>query len=384
MPTIDDVILYVDDDTSNLVVLQAACADTFRVEIVSNGPAALEVMAHSEVAVLLADQRMPGMTGIELCEMTAERHPDTVRMLITAYADMSETVQAINRGKVSRYVRKPWDPAELKAVLRDSVDVYKTRMRLRHLERRFIETERTYALGVIAAGFAHEVRSPLASLVMNNDLARTRLGELQAALEPLGGVTPLHWELIEKIGRHVAAADQSAERLREITEGIDLSHRRTDTQITTDMHQILDLTLKLVRSTISRRAILETQVEPVPYVFGSPSKLGQVLTNLLINAVQAMPERPRAENLITIDLRAMDGSVELAISDNGIGMSAETLERIFDPFFTTKSEGGTGLGLAISKTIVEEAGGRIEVSSEEGQGSRFTVWLPVARGRART
>jgi signal transduction histidine kinase len=375
---IDDTVLYVDDDTSNLVVLQAACGQDFNVETVTSGSDALEFLARREVAVLLADQRMPGMTGVELFEVTAERYPDTVRVLITAFSDLSSAIDAINRGKIRRYLRKPWEPAELKAALREALDLYQTRRKLQQLERRMLETERTYALGVVAAGFAHEVRNPLASLTMNLDVAMLRLERLDASLRTGGLGDPSDDDGVAAVRQQLESAVQAVEQVRSITDGIDLSHRRSDSEAVADLRQVLDLTMTFVRSTLHRRARVETDLTDVPRVCGSPSKLGQVVTNLLVNAVQAMPDRPRDENVIRIELRSDDGSARLEVADNGSGIPDDMLPRVFDPFFTTKSQGGTGIGLAISKTIVEEAGGTIEVTSRVGEGTRFIVRLPVA------
>jgi len=375
---VDDTVLYVDDDTSNLVVLQAACGKDFKVETVTSGAEALDFLARREVAVLLADQRMPGMTGVELFEVTADRYPDTVRVLITAFSDLSSAIDAINRGKIRRYLRKPWEPAELKAALREALDLYQTRRKLQQLERRMLETERTYALGVVAAGFAHEVRNPLASLTMNLDVAMLRLDRLDQALRAGGLGDPMDAEGVSVIRQQLESAVQAVEQVRSITDGIDLSHRRSDSEAVADLRQVLDLTMTFVRSTLHRSARVETDLAEVPRVQGSPSKLGQVVTNLLVNAVQAMPDRPRGENVIRIELGSDGGSARLVVSDNGSGIPDDMVARVFDPFFTTKSQGGTGIGLAISKTIVEEAGGTIDVNSRVGEGTRFTVRLPVA------
>jgi signal transduction histidine kinase len=100
--------------------------------------------------------------------------------------------------------------------------------------------------------------------------------------------------------------------------------------------------------------------------------------NLLINALQALPDRPRGQNVVSLRLRPAGDFVRLEVEDNGAGIPQDVLGKIFDPFFTTKAHGGTGLGLAISKQIIEEVRGRISVESEVGRGTRFCVELPVA------
>jgi signal transduction histidine kinase len=376
----DDTILYVDDDNSNLVVLQATCADDFNVITAPSGPRALEILEEQEVAVLLVDQRMPGMTGVEVFEATKDLYPDTIRILITAYTDLNDAIDAINRGKIRRYLRKPWEPAELKAVLREAVETYRTRKKVNQLETRLLETERTYALGVVAAGVAHELRNPLAAMVMGLDLAQLRLDKLTTELRTGEPIRPEQLDVISKAREQVADATKAVAQVTEITKGLELSHRRRDEEVSADLCEIVNLTLTFVRAALLKRAQLETELADVPRVAGSPTKLGQVMTNLLVNAMQAMPDRPRADNRVTVVLRAEDEWVRLDVEDNGLGVPADVADRIFDPFFTTKTQGGTGLGLAISKRIVQEAGGTISVASEPGEWTRFTVRLPLASG----
>src|SRR5208283_1020624 len=110
-------VLYVDDDAPNLVVFEAACGSEFDVLTAENGTAALDIMRRQEVAILLTDQRMPGTSGVELAATVRDEFPDTIRLLITAYADLDSAIDAINWGQVHKYLRKPWDIRELKQAL---------------------------------------------------------------------------------------------------------------------------------------------------------------------------------------------------------------------------------------------------------------------------
>ena len=103
-------VLFVDDEEPNLVVFEAVCGDDFPVLTASSGAAGLELMREHEIGVVLTDQRMPGMTGIELLEKVETEYPETIRLLITAYSDLQAAEDAINRGHVRRYMRKPWEP----------------------------------------------------------------------------------------------------------------------------------------------------------------------------------------------------------------------------------------------------------------------------------
>jgi len=371
-------VLYVDDDAANLTVLQAACADEFDVVTAESAEVALAIMRQHEIAVLLVDQRMPGMTGVELFEATREHYPDAVRILITAYSDLTDAINAINRGQVRGYLRKPWEPEHLKATLRDALEVYDTRRKVRELERRLLETERVYSLGVVAASVAHELRSPLTALLTTLDLAEMRLKSMIDGLSSGRSIAPDEVESVKKVGDQISRAKQAVDQITEITSGIELSHRRRDEERTTDMKEVANLTLRCVRAELLKRAQIQVEIEPGPPVIGSPNKLGQVVMNLLINALQALPDRPRGQNLVSLRLRPAGDFVRLEVEDNGSGIPQDVLVKIFDPFFTTKTHGGTGLGLAISKQIIEEVRGRISVESELGRGTRFCVELPVA------
>lgn len=375
----NDTILYIDDDESNLVVLKATCSGELNVITASSGAEGLEILAEREVAVLLVDQRMPGMTGVEVFEIAQEKYPDAVRILITAFTDLTEAISAINRGHIRRYLRKPWEPQELKAALKEAVEIFQTRKKIADLETRLLETERTYALGVVAAGVAHELRNPLAAMSMNLELARMRLDTMNRSLARGESVDPAH---LLSLANALEKLDGAAENAKKIAEGLELTNRRSDQEQTADLGEILELTLKFMRAALLKRARLEIDRKQVPVVQGSPQELGQVLVNLLVNAMQAVPENQAAENVVGVRLVPGHdvGWVELHVYDNGEGIPEDLLARVFDPFFTTKTQGGTGLGLAISKKIVEESGGTISAVSEVGNGTEFTVRLPVAAG----
>ena len=315
-------VLYVDDDTANLVVLKATCQGEFDVITASSGPEGLEILKHREVAVLLVDQRMPGMSGVEVFEVAQKLYPDTIRILITAYSDLSDAINAINRGQIRRYIRKPWDPDELKAVLRDGIETFQIRRKVNQLETRLIETERTYALGVVAASVAHELRNPLAAMVMGVDLAKLRLDQLLGELHPGEDALLSKVDTLRKVRHQMDEIAAAADQVTEITKGMELGHRRSDEDVEADLGEIVELTLTFVRAALIKRAVVEVDLRPCPPVKGSPNKLGQVMTNLLVNAMQALPDRSRSENRIAVSLAPdeAEGWVRLAVEDNGEGI----------------------------------------------------------------
>ncbi|MDP9002008.1 MAG: response regulator, partial [Myxococcota bacterium] len=180
-------VLYVDDDEANLFVFEAACSNDFDVQTAPSAELALAIMRSHEVAVLLTDQRMPGTTGVELAAATREEFPDTIRMLVTGYADLDSAIDAINWGQVHRYLRKPWDIRELRATLNEACGLYGINRELADLRRRLLETERVYAIGVVAASIGRELTRPIGHL--NEALSATRQGiaTVNTMLSALGG-----------------------------------------------------------------------------------------------------------------------------------------------------------------------------------------------------
>jgi signal transduction histidine kinase len=374
-----DIILYVDDDDANLVVLEAACGKELKIMTAHSGAEALAVMREREVAVLLSDQRMPGMTGVELFEQVRSEFPNVVRVLITAYSDFQDATAAINRGHVQRFLRKPWVIEELKANLREALELYRSTRKMQLLEQRLRETERVYALGVVAAGIAHELRNPIAAVATSLSLLRDGLSTLSSAV-PMG--SPLLTTL-QEMALTVADARQGIQQITDITRGVELSQRRRDMEDEADLCEIARLTLSSLQGELRQRALLEVSIAPLPLVRGARAKLGQVVLNLIVNAMQSLPARPRVENRIRITLRREEGHARLDVEDNCSGGLGPDAQRIFDPFYSRSGVAGTGLGLAISRQIVEEVGGKLSVKSTE-EGTCFSAAFPLAAAGGKT
>lgn len=365
-------ILYVDDDRANLVVFQAAFGDELEVLTASSGAEALEVLRRTPaIALLLTDQRMPGMTGAQLAEAVRREHPDVIRYLITAYSDLGAAIDAINLGQVHRYLKKPWDPVEMRVQLREGLEVYELRRRLRELEARLREVERVYALGVIAGSVVHELRNPMSVVVGFVDLARTQLDRLADVAGARGG------EAVEEIRSALAGAWDGIHRMAEIAKGVELTTRRQIGTTRADLGEVVGLTLQLVRNELRLRAQTQVELPAGLNVTISPTQLGQVALNLLLNAVQAIPAAPDTSRIAIVARRDGDRA-RLEVADNGPGVPEPLKAKIFDPFFTTKDDGGTGLGLAISRAIVSQAGGELRIEDTPGGGATFVVDLPIA------
>jgi PAS domain S-box-containing protein len=238
-------------------------------------------------------------------------------------------------------------------------------------EAQLIAADRMAAIGLLAAGVAHEINNPLGSLVANLDLAVEDVASESAA--------PFDRQ------RHRDAlrdAREGAERIRQIVQDIKVFSRSDETGLeAVDVESAVESALRMAWNEIRRRARLVKNYQHVPLVWANESRLGQVFLNLLMNAAQAIPEGNALGHVVrvTISHDEARGRVVVAIGDTGAGIPAELRARLFTPFFTTKPPGvGTGLGLSICKRIVDSLGGEITVESEVGNGTVFSVHLPLA------
>ena len=368
-------VLFVDDDEDNLVVCEAVFADEFAVLTASSGAEALALMRSHEVAVVVSDQRMPFMTGVELLEQVRVEFPDAARVLVTAYTDSHAAIDAINRGRVRCFLKKPWEAAELQAIILDGLERYSTQRRIKELERRLIQTERVYALGIVAAGIGHELRNPISWIATNLQHSLGELSDLGRALDSrdLAGASAK----LEEIRAALQDANTGTDRVIEIVSAIQLSMVRPvgDGELC-DLEEVVRLALRLMDGDLRRSARVELAVESAR-VSGSRTQLSQIVVNLLVNAVHAVSKLPLDRAVIGVRVTAGDRQVCLEVADSGPGVPDADRQRIFDPFFTTKPGVGTGLGLAISRKIALDLGGTLDVGRDEQLGgAAFRLTLP--------
>ncbi|MEY2932164.1 MAG: hypothetical protein RL033_2913 [Pseudomonadota bacterium] len=370
-------ILFVDDEEGNLLVSEAVCGDDFEVLTARSGAVALEQLRAYEVGVIVCDQRMPEMSGVELLEKVQLEFPDCVRLLVTAYSDVAAAIDAINRGQVRRYLKKPWEPEELKAEVADALDRYLTGRRLRELERRLIQTERVYALGIVAAGIGHELRNPISWISTNLQHSLGELTELSRALEARD--MTLAVGKLDEIRAALQDANMGADRVAEIVSAIQLSMvRPVGESEVVDLEEVVQLALRLVEGELRRAGRLDLQVSGSPRVHGSRTQLSQIIVNLLVNAIHAVAKVPSTQAIIAVRIGTDGKLASLEVADCGPGVPELDRERIFDPFFTTKPGVGTGLGLAISRRIAVELGGVLDVDRDGPLGGAvFRLSLPA-------
>jgi len=229
------------------------------------------------------------------------------------------------------------------------------------LERQVQQTEKMVSVGLLAAGVAHEVNTPLAGISSYTQLMR-------AQMDP--GDVRVEW--LDKIEK------QTLRGARIVSNLLNFARAGGSDEASLDIAKVVLDVLSLVEHQLEKAHVrVVKQFSPdLPPVVGSENKIQQVLFNLILNARDAMP----SGGWLTIKTSLEGREVVIEVSDTGEGIPEADLPRIFDPFFTTKDVGqGTGLGLAVSYGIVQEHGGEIEVRSRMGEGTEFVVSLPLSQ-----
>ena len=306
---------------------------------------------------------LEGMTRtiaqVEAGDLTARNGPEKgvgeIAQVATHLDDLLDQLQARDRE-----LRDWAESLEAKVEAR-TADLRDANRRLERTTERLIMSEKLAAVGEITASVAHEINNPVAVIQGNLDLARDTLGKD-----------------VDRVAEEFRLIDDQVYRIGVIVSKL-LQFARPGEYSGSDNlispAEVVADCLVLTRHQTEVAAIkTETRFDSVKQVLMSRTELQQVLVNLILNAVHAMPEG----GALTVSVTDSADGVSIGVEDSGTGMAPEVLARIFDPFFTTKQAQGTGLGLSISQQLVSRAGGRIAASSTPGEGSRFEIFLPAA------
>jgi signal transduction histidine kinase/CheY-like chemotaxis protein len=259
------------------------------------------------------------------------------------------------------------------------------RERLERLERRAAQTERLASIGTMAAGIAHEINNPLMYVLANTSFGVETLDRHVAALHVLeaSGTTGLAAALAElaELRTALLEATEGVERVRTIV--ADLRRFARAEGVEASPLVLADVVVRAARMSagvVAPRARLRTELGRTPIVRGSEGMLVQVLTNVLVNAAEAMGDGAKPGEILVRTSTNRRGEAVIEVLDDGPGFTAEALDRLFDPFFTTKPVGaGTGLGLSISHGAVRAMGGRITADNRVEGGAVVRIVLPAAR-----
>ncbi len=356
-------VLIIDDEES----MRDSCSqillkDGFRAETAENGEVGLAKIKELRPHLVLIDLKMPGLSGFDVLERATALDPDLVPVVITGYATVESAVEAMKKGAYD-FLPKPFTPEELRIIIRRGLERRRLRRETEALRREKKLMEENFITLV-----SHQLRSPLVAI--------------QQYFEVLlaGMVAPLDEGVKDMLGR---ARERMAGLLQLINDWLDLSRmshaRLEDNRKPVTLRPLLEKLIEFLRSAAAENGVTIAlgKATGSGLVLGDEQSLEQVFTNLLSNAVKYN----RPGGAVTVGIREEGSAVVVEVRDTGIGIPPEHLPHIFEQFYRVKrtedqKAKGTGLGLTIAKKIVEAHGGRIEVRSEEGRGSTFTVFLP--------
>ncbi len=338
-------------------------------KIVDVNRAAVEMLGYKDKAEILA------LRTSELWA-AAERSSDPVTALLGS-SDSARTISEVELRRrdgevlaVSAIASRSRDPGGRVIAYRT---VFRDLSERKNLEARLRQTQKLEAVGMLAAGVAHEINNPLTYVLAHLETIEQDLGGLDSG-HPSGSI-------VESIRSRISEALEGAGRVKRIVRDFKtFSRLEGQERAPVDINAVVERALQLASAEIRYRAKVERDLKPVPRVIADEGRLAQVFLNLLINAAQAMPDNSIDRSEIRVRSYAEGEHVMVEITDTGKGIEPDHLDRIFDPFFTTKPPNeGSGLGLSICYNIVTSYAGHIEVESAPGVGSRFTVRLPAGR-----
>lgn len=355
-------ILVIDDDESMRdSCTQILTKDGFLAEIAKDGSSGLEKIKETKPDLVLIDLKMPGINGLEVLEKIKEIDPNIIAVVITGYATVESAVEAMKKGAYD-FLPKPFTPDELRIIIKRGLERRKLILETESLRREKKLIEENFITMV-----SHQLRSPLVAILQYFEVI---LGGMA------GKVSGKQKEMIQKAQRRLENL------MNLISDWLDVA-RLDNGQIINklkplSLKKVIKKTLEDMRP-LAKKNDISLELRPSPEnknVLGDEESLKQVFSNLITNAIRY--NKPKGKVIITI--KENRDFIATEIQDTGIGIAEEHLPFIFDQFYrVSKGESqkikGTGLGLSIAKKIVEAHGGSIQVSSEDGKGSIFTVFL---------
>ena len=372
-------ILIVDDQPSNVRLLERVLVTAGYQDLMStlDPREVLERYRTFQPDLILLDLLMPYLDGVAVLEQLATELPAGAFVpviVLTADVTSDARSRALAAG-AHDFLTKPFEQLEVVLRIRNLLNTRRLYLTLERQNRsldetvrerteRLLQSEKVATMGSLLAGVAHELNNPLAVLSGQAQLLRETVTEAA---------------LIRRAGKIGDAAERCVRIVRNF---LALARQRPPERTEVAIPQVVQSAVELLAYELRTEGI-EVALEVaagLPALSADPHQLHQVLVNLIANAQQAMRRSPQPRRLaISASHDAARGLLCLTVADTGPGIPAEIRARVFEAFFTTKPPGeGTGLGLSLCRGIIEEHGGTIDVDSEPGRGTRFTIELPIA------
>lgn len=360
-------VLYLDPVENNRARFRSSFEAEWTIHATGDPGEAVRFLGEEPISVLLMDTA--GEWG-PVAEAAGASDQRIVRLAIGSFEEQGVLAEAVSRGVIDKVVARPWSEEALRVSLRNAVDRLRLEETIASLERQVERSSRLSSLTFASAGIAHDMKTPLTSLMAGLELFERQVARLEQRDDGAA--------LARDMRQVLMACTQSTRQLRSLVDAI-RTHIQSQppTHETFDLAQAIDAALLLSRSEIGSKATLEVEKVDGTLIRGEPSQITQALLNLLSNALQALEGQEPSKRFVRVFGGVEGGKAVLRVEDGGKGIAAEELPRVRQPFYTTR-EDGTGLGLAIVQEIVEGHGGELRIESEPGRGTTVSVFFPLA------
>jgi len=349
-------VLYIDDEENNLNAFKASFRRQYEIYTATSAAEGLKILENVDIHVIIADQKMPGMTGVQFFKSITDTFPDPTRILLTGYTDIEALADAINHGDIYRYITKPWSDLELHNSIKNAFDAYKSKVDLRN---KIAELEKTNdELNRFIYSISHELRAPLVSVIGIVNLVK---------MEDLFESSGEYWSLIEtcsnKLDYYIQKTLQYYKNNKTISDNTRVDFKKL-------ISELIDL-----YSYTDRETQFNVKIDQEIDFYGDAFRIEVILGNLISNAIKYQ-KTSEVNKKVNIDIVVNPHHVEISINDNGMGILNEHLEKIFTQFFKSKNHHGSGLGLFIVKEALNRINGKISVSSDVAVGTTFKIKIP--------
>ncbi|WP_423147109.1 hybrid sensor histidine kinase/response regulator [Rubrolithibacter danxiaensis] len=353
-------ILYIDDEVNNLVGFKASFRVDYNIYVAANTTEAIEILRkHADIRIIFCDQRMPDKTGVQFFEEIRNEFPHPIRILLTGYTDIESVINAINRGNIFRYVKKPWTDTDIRSAINEGDKYYMTNSMLSIKNK---ELQKAYdELDKFAYSVTHDIRRPLVSILGAIELAQ-HINEMTEIREMLS--------LMEESVKNLDSFIQSIHDYYNINRG-ELQIALIDfNELIKELQETYRITAKM--SNIAYNTHFSQQ-EPFR---SDKMSLKIIMNNLLSNAFKYQ-RKNNPDKMVELNIKIANGFATISVRDNGIGIHESHIGEIFNLFFrATSEEVGSGFGLYTVKDALLKLNGEVKVQSVLGEGSIFTVTIP--------
>ncbi|MDQ6480758.1 hybrid sensor histidine kinase/response regulator [Dyadobacter sp. LHD-138] len=352
-------ILYIDDEEHNLQSFKASFRKQYDITTTISVVEAEEIMEKQEFHVILADQRMPGMTGVQFFEKIRSKFPESIRILITGHTDISAAIDAINKGEVFRFIDKPWDYTYVENAITHAYDIFKTRA---ELKQRNQDLQKAYEeLDKFVYSASHDLRAPLMSV-----LGIVNLALMEEDVQSQNEYLDLIKQSVKKLDTFIINIIDYYKNARGVQSIAEINFQ----QLVNDVTEAIKFLPEFERINVI------TNISQTGVFYSDTMKLRIIFNNLITNAVK-FQDTTKENPFIKLTINATPEHTKITFEDNGLGIKKNDVEKIFKMFYRAgATNSGSGIGLYIVHEAITKLEGTINVTSTLGEGSIFQIDIP--------